>query len=161
VPGPPLGGFAFEPGLINRIKLQVARLTVGPLLRGADALRLYFPDQLDELSPGDFPPAFVFPDLVAVSTIASLPGETTGQDGRYALIIGHPFNRKGVDVLIKAFRLISHRHPDLSLKIVGYCSDLSPYRELAGDNPRIEFLPGQPHQQAMELMAGCTLFVLP
>jgi len=161
VPGPPTGGHAFEAGLINRIKSRVARLYVPLLLRSADALRLYFPNQLDELPPGDYAPAFVFPDLVAVSTIASAPRRETSQDRRYALFLGFPFERKGVDVLIKAFQRISDRHPDLSLKIVGHCPDLSPYRELAADNPRISFLPGQPHEKAMELMAGCTFFVLP
>ena len=161
VPGPPTGGYAFEAGLVNPIKSRVARLYVPRLLRSADALRLYFPNQLDELPPGDYAPAFVFPDLVAVSTIVSGPRRETSQDGRYALFLGFPFERKGVDVLIKAFRRISDRHPDLSLKIVGHCPDLSPYRELAGGNPRIEFLSGQPHEKAMELMAGCTFFVLP
>lgn len=161
VPGPPMGAHAFEGGLRNRIKSRLARLYVPGLLRSADALRLYFPDQLQELPPGNYPPAFVFPDLVAVSIVAAMPAAATGRDGRYALFIGHPFERKGVDVLIKAFQRISHKYPDLSLKVVGYCPDLSPYRELAGDNPRIEFLPGQPHEKAMELMADCTFFVLP
>jgi len=161
IPGPPLGAHAFELGLQNRIKARLARLFVPALLRSADALRLYFPDQLQELPPGKYPPAFVFPDLVAVKTIASMGGREAGKSGRYALFIGHPFERKGVDVLIKAFQLISSKYPDLTLRIVGYCRDLSPYQALAADNPRVEFLPGQPHDKAMELMAGCTLFVLP
>ncbi len=161
VPGPPLGGYAFEAGFLSQIKSRLARLYVPSLLSSADALRLYFPKQLDELPPGDYPPAFVFPDLVAVSTIASLAEGGVARDGSYAMFLGFPFERKGVDVLIKAFQLISDRHPDFSLKIVGYCPDLAPYRELAGDNPRIEFLPGQSHEQAMELMAGCKFFVLP
>ena len=161
IPGPPTGGHAFEPGLVNRIKSRLARFYVPRLLRSADALRLLFPGQIDELPPGDYPPAFVFPDFAAVSTVASPPEGETGRDGRYALFLGHPFSRKGVDVLIKAFQLISSRNPDFSLKVVGYCQDLSPYRELARGNPRIEFLPGQPHEKAMELMAGCTFFVLP
>jgi glycosyltransferase involved in cell wall biosynthesis len=161
VPGPPLGGYAFERGRLNTIKARVARTYVPGLLRGADALRLYYPSQLEELPPAEYAPAFVFPDLVAVSAIASLAGEGGNRDGRYALFMGHPFERKGVDVLLKAFRAIRPRYPDLSLKVVGYCPDLAPYRELAGGDPRIEFLPGQPHEKAMELMAGCTFFVLP
>jgi glycosyltransferase involved in cell wall biosynthesis len=161
IPGPPLGGHAFELGLLNKIKSRVAPLYIPGLLRSADGLRLYFPNQLEELPPGKYPPTFVFPDLVAVSTIASAAAGTTGQDGRYALFLGYPYERKGVDVLIKAFRLLSSKYPDFALKIVGYCPDLAPYRELAGDDPRIEFLPGQPHEKAMELMGNCTFFVLP
>jgi glycosyltransferase involved in cell wall biosynthesis len=81
--------------------------------------------------------------------------------GAYVFFLGHPFNLKGVDVLIKAFRRITDSYPDLSLKVVGYCPDLAPYRALAAGNPRIEFLPGQPHERAMELMAGCAFFALP
>jgi glycosyltransferase involved in cell wall biosynthesis len=161
IPGPPLGGFAYEGGMFNKIKSYVARCYVPRLLRSADALRLYFPTQLEDLRPGCYPRAFVFPNLVPVSVIASSCAAHGGWDGRYGLILGHPFERKGVDVLIKAFQLITERHPDFSLKIVGYCPDLAPYRELAGGNPRIEFLPGQPHDRAMKLLAGCTFFVLP
>jgi glycosyltransferase involved in cell wall biosynthesis len=75
--------------------------------------------------------------------------------------LGHPFDRKGVDLLIKAFNQIANRHPDVSLKIVGFCDDLTPYRELANHSPRVAFLPGVAHQQAMELMDNCTVFVLP
>jgi glycosyltransferase involved in cell wall biosynthesis len=161
IPGLPLGGFDYEPGLLNKIKGRVVRFYVPRLLRGADALRLYFPTQLEGLPPGSYPPAFVFPNLVPVTAIASLIGSQDYRDGRYALLLGHPFERKGVDVLIKAFQLITERHPDFSLKIVGYCPDLAPYLELAGGNSRIEFLPGQPHDRAMRLLAGCTFFVLP
>jgi glycosyltransferase involved in cell wall biosynthesis len=134
---------------------------VPSLLRSADALRLYFPNQLEGLPPGNYPPGFVFPDLVAVSSIAPLVGRVAGSEGRYALFVGFPFERKGVDVLIDAFQRINNKYPDLSLKIVGHCPELSPYRELAGENPRIEFLPGQSHETTMELMANCTFFVLP
>lgn len=161
VPGPPLGAYHFEPGWFNKLKARVARAYVPRLLRSADALRLYFPSQLEELGPGDYAPAFVFPDMIPVSLISAAATEADGRDSGYALFLGHPFERKGVDVLIKAFHRISPRHPDFRLKIVGYCRDLAPYRELAGGDPRIEFLPGQTHEKAMELMAGCTFFVLP
>jgi glycosyltransferase involved in cell wall biosynthesis len=161
LPGSTSRAFMFEPGLLNKIKLQVAQRYVPSLLRSADALRILFPAQLDELPPGHFPPAFVFPDFVPVSTVASLAPRETDGGGRYALFLGHPFNLKGVDVLIKAFHRISPRYPDFTLKIVGYCPDLGPYRELAVGNPRIEFLPGQPHEKAMDLMIHSTFFVLP
>lgn len=161
IPGPPTGAHAFYPGLANRIKSSVAKVYVPWILRRADGLRLLFPGQIDALPRGRYPPAFIFPDFVAVSTVPSLPQGEAGKDGRYALFLGHPFDLKGIDVLIKAFQRISERHPEISLKIVGYCADLAPYRKLAAGNPRIEFLPSQPHERAMELMAGCAFFVLP
>ncbi len=161
IPGPPTGGYAFAPGILNKIKSRVARIYVPWMLKSADALQLLFPDQIDELLPGNYPPTFVFPDFAAVSAVESWAGGGTEQDGRYALFLGHPFERKGVDVLLKAFQLVSPRHTDFSLKIVGYCPDLSPYRKLAEGYPGIEFLPGQSHEKAMELMVNCTFFVLP
>jgi glycosyltransferase involved in cell wall biosynthesis len=162
IPGPPFGGFEYHDGFFDKLKHRVARLYVPRLLRSAHALRLYFPSQLNGLPPGNYPPAFVFPDLVAVSSIESLAAQATaGTEEPYALFMGFPFARKGVDVLIHAFKLISKRYPDLSLKIVGHCPDLAPFQKLAEGNPRINFLPGQPHEKAMELMANCTFFVLP
>jgi glycosyltransferase involved in cell wall biosynthesis len=161
VPGPPTEGFIFEPGLWSKIKLRVARLYVPYLLRRADGLRLYYPTQLDDLGGGGFPPAFVFPDLVPVSVFANPNEAATGDDGHYILFLGFPFKRKGVDILIQSFNQISEKYPDLSLRIVGYCPDLGPYKELAGQNNRISFHPGVPHEQAVELIANCTLFVLP
>jgi glycosyltransferase involved in cell wall biosynthesis len=160
IPGPPTEGFIFERGLLSKIKLHVARMYVPGLLRQAAAVRLYYPGQLEGLK-GSFPPAFVFPDLVPVSVIASMEEVKNNHDGRYILFLGHPFNRKGVDILLEAFNKISPEHPEISLKVVGYCPDLAPYQELAGGNPRISFHPGVPHEQAMALMVNCTFFVLP
>src|SRR5208337_923988 len=131
IPGPPMGGHSFHPGLMNRIKSCVAKVYVPWILRRADGLRLLFPGQIDDLPRGNYPPAFIFPDFAAVSTVPSQPRGDAGKDGCYALFMGQPFERKGVDVLIKAFLLISDRHPEISLKIVGFCRDLAPYRELA------------------------------
>jgi glycosyltransferase involved in cell wall biosynthesis len=161
VPGPTARTYAFQVGFRKWLRARLVPRYIPAMLRSADALRLYFPNQLDELPPGNYPPAFVFPDLVAVSSLAAMPQGRSGQDGRYALFMGFPFQRKGVDVLIKAFHRISSRHADFSLKIVGHCPDIGPYLELAAGNPRISFLPSLPHEQAMELLAGCTFFVLP
>jgi glycosyltransferase involved in cell wall biosynthesis len=161
VPGPPTDGFLFEKGLLSKIKLHVARTYVPSLLRRADGVRLYYPSQLEGLKGGEFPPAFVFPDLVPVSVISSMEEVKNNRDGRYILFLGCPFNRKGVDILLKAFNRISSKHREVSLKVVGYCPDLAPYQELAGGNPRIGFHPGVSHEQAMALMANCTFFVLP
>ena len=161
VPGPPTEGFIFERGLWARFKLHAARMYVPYLLHRAQGLRLYYPSQLEGLDGGKFPPAFVFPDLVPVSLIDSMEEVRKNGDGRYILFLGFPFNRKGVDILIKSFNKISSNHPEVSLKVVGYCPYLEPYKKLAAGNPRISFHPGVPHEQAMALIANCTIFVLP
>jgi glycosyltransferase involved in cell wall biosynthesis len=47
------------------------------------------------------------------------------------------------------------------LRIVGQCHDPTPYRELAGNCPTILIERPVMHGEAMQLMAGCTMFVLP
>ena len=63
--------------------------------------------------------------------------------------------------MIKAFNKISSSHPDISLKVVGHCPDREPYEKLAAGNPRISFQKGVDHEEAMALVANCTVFVLP
>ena len=144
MPGPPTEGFVFDTSLLGRFKLQVARRLAPFLLRRADATRLYYAWQLDSLPGGAFPPAYVFPDFVPVALIPTSLPAGTAPAGRYLLCLGWPFNRKGVDVLIRAFHKIADRHPDVALKVVGYCPDLTPYERLADGNPRIRFQPGCP-----------------
>ncbi len=53
-----------------------------------------------------------------------------------------PFDRKGIDVLIKAFLRISEKHPHATLRIMGYCpeNEFGMYRELAAGSARISFV---------------------
>ncbi len=160
VPGPPTEGFVFDPGRLGWLKLQVARRLVPFALRRADAVRLYYAWQLDGVPGGPFPRAFVFPDFVPVSLIHpdARPGAGAG---RYILLLGFPFSRKGADVLIQAFNKVCDKHPDVELRVVGYCPDRAVYERLAGGNPRVLFEKGVPHEEAMELMSGCSVFALP
>jgi glycosyltransferase involved in cell wall biosynthesis len=104
---------------------------------------------------------FVSPEFVPVSAIARMSNPVDNPTPRYIYFLGHPFDRKGVDLLIEAFNRIADRYPDVSLKIVGFCADLTPYLKLAKHSPRVEFLPGVSHTEAMKLMDNCTVFTLP
>lgn len=79
----------------------------------------------------------------------------------YIFLAGGPYQIKGVDVLIRAFNLISRDFPGVRLKIIGHCANLSPYRELAGNNPAIEFNKGVPYSDIIPQFEGCLFFVLP
>jgi len=166
VPGPPTEGFTYEPGFTSKVKLRVARWLAPFLLRRADATRLYYAWQLDDLPGGPFPPAYVFPDFVLIGGTGAAPAQArapadTASAERFILFLGSPFSRKGVDVLIKAFLRISDRHPDVTLRVIGHCPDRGPYEQMAAGNPRVLFSPGIPNEEAMKLMADCTLFALP
>jgi glycosyltransferase involved in cell wall biosynthesis len=78
--------------------------------------------------------------------------------------MGHPFYRKGVDVLIKAFLKVSDKFPGMKLKIVGHCpneQEKARYVEMAGGNARVEILNPVFYDDAVKLIQDCTFFVLP
>lgn len=78
----------------------------------------------------------------------------------YILTVGFPYQIKGIDVLIRAFNLITDEFPDIRLKIIGHCDDRTPYIELAAGNPAIEFHKGMPYEQVVTQFEQCLLFVL-
>lgn len=83
----------------------------------------------------------------------------TGRCDPYILLVGHPFNIKGVDVLIKAFQRISPAFPELKLKIVGHCHDIRWYQELAEGNPNIVFHEGMPYEKVVSEFENCLFYV--
>lgn len=161
LPAPPIESFRQVPGRMAKVKLKVASWIVPAMIRWADGVWMLYPSQLETLPGHRFPPQFVFPDFVPVSTISELSRSVDNPVPRYIYFLGHPFERKGVDILIKAFHKISAKHADVVLKLVGHCPNLEPYRKLAQDSPRIIFKPGVLHHEAMELMDKCAVFVLP
>jgi glycosyltransferase involved in cell wall biosynthesis len=97
-----------------------------------------------------------FPDFTPVGLVPE-----SGQVGNYFLFVGYPWERKGVDVLIKAWKRLAPSFPGVTLKIVGFCPDLAPWEALRGDETSIEFHRPRPHPEIMKLMANCAGFVLP
>jgi glycosyltransferase involved in cell wall biosynthesis len=77
------------------------------------------------------------------------------------LCVGHPYNIKGVDILIQAFNLIAQDYPDVSLKIIGHCDDRKPYIDLAEGNSRISFHKGMFYNEIVKEFNDCRFFVLP
>jgi glycosyltransferase involved in cell wall biosynthesis len=98
-----------------------------------------------------------FPNIVASEYLRSLKC----YQGDYLLCVGFPFHRKGVDVVIGAFRSICKKHPTIKLKIMGYCPDeeLTWYKQLAGDESRIEFVKPGWIEDVGEQMRGCYALV--
>jgi glycosyltransferase involved in cell wall biosynthesis len=83
--------------------------------------------------------------------------------GNYLLFMGNPWDVKGVDVLIKAYRGISGQFPHHVLRIVGWFPEpgLSYLKQLAGDDPAIQLCRAVKYEEAMTLMAGAYAVVLP
>lgn len=82
------------------------------------------------------------------------------RDG-YVLLVGYPYHIKGVDVLIKAFNLITNDYPGLKLKVIGHCEDRTEYEAMTGGNTNIMFYPGMKYEQIIPEFENCRIFVLP
>jgi glycosyltransferase involved in cell wall biosynthesis len=123
-------------------------------------VRLLYPAQLPAFATRDPAHTSVFHNFVAVGTIEAAP-PAPGAASPYILFLGYPWYLKGVDVLIRAFLRIADRFPGYTLRIVGHCPDRSEFENLRGGCDRIRFERAVPHEQAVRLMEGCSLFVLP
>jgi len=97
----------------------------------------------------DFVPTHVFSD-------------TGNHNGNYLLFVGHPYYRKGVDILIKAFKQIAHFFPETKLFIVGHAwSEKKLYEAMAVGCNTIQFMKPLHYDGIMELFKNCTFCVLP
>lgn len=159
VPGNPRKSFLFDSEVlhtIDKLKIKIGNLLVQFVLNGADHVKLLYPSQLDGYKSPGKSQISIFHDLVPISGF-----KKTEISEKYILFLGYPFFLKGVDILIKAFQLISHEFPDYRLKIVGHCPEKSYYQKLAEGNDRIEFCKPVFYDEAMKLMSRCSLFILP
>ena len=146
-----------EPGQSNAMKV-VMRNLFNLSLRFADAIKVLNADQ-EAFCRQLFPHkrVYPFPNFVATEYFQSL----TSYQGDYLLSVGYPFDLKGMDVLIEAFKQIAKKHQQIKLRIMGYCPDgeFDKYRAIAGDHPRIEFIKPGWMEEVGEQMKGCYALV--
>jgi len=89
---------------------------------------------------------------------------TLNERGDYILFVGSLIPRKGVNVLIEAFSLISHLLPNHRLKIIGDGHEKETLQQLAhrlGVTESIDWLGNLPPADVAEYMRKAKLFVLP
>ena len=142
----------------NVIKNWIMRQVFQASLRLADAVKVLNSDQ-ERFVRDAWPEKRVyrFCDFVADSYFRTLQV----YDGGYLLSVGHPFEPKGVREVILAFRRVVERYPHLRLRIMGHAEkeELRTFAELAGDDPRIEFVPAGWIEDVGEQMRGCFALV--
>jgi glycosyltransferase involved in cell wall biosynthesis len=142
--------------LLDRIKFRYVHWMLPFIVNRAHGVKLLYPAQLDTFRGLKHRERFVaFHDLVPLGNYRPGKGRT-----RYGLFLGHPWHRKGIDVLVKAFDRVSANHPDYTLKIVGLLPEKEKHRDLWAHNPQIEFLPPVMPEKVVDLMAECSFFVL-
>jgi glycosyltransferase involved in cell wall biosynthesis len=142
--------------LVARLKQSYVKRVLPFVLYRADAVKLLYPDQVRPFVGASQPRrVHAFADFVSIGQFKR------AEPSNYFLFIGYPWLLKGVDILIKAFNSISDEFPDWSLKVVGFCPNKQPFIALANGNPRIELCDPVEYPQVIELMAHCSVFVLP
>ncbi|MBZ0155116.1 MAG: glycosyltransferase family 4 protein [Alphaproteobacteria bacterium] len=144
-------------GVVKHIKNAYCRIMIPFILRQASSIKLLNGNQLKAFPvPRPLSTIFIFPNFVPVRHF-----KPAGRSSPYILFLGYPWHLKGVDLLIKAFNKLCAEFPEYSLKVVGYCPDKTEYIKLAGGNKRIELCDPVWHDEVIELLSGCSLFVLP
>lgn len=140
------------------IKNSIYRLSMLFTLHYADAIKLLTVNQVLPLNKRvAVHKIFRFHDYVPTHYFTQIP--TTME--KYVLFVGYPFYRKGVDILIKAFNIISKKHSDFILKLVGHELCFKESIEMANNNPNIQFEPPVFYEEIKKIIAKCYCFILP
>lgn len=102
-------------------------------------------------------PIYCFMGFIQSNFFKNLPSNS----GNYLLSVGHPFDLKGMDLIIRAFLLITDKHPHISLHIMGYCPDeqLKYYKKLAENNAKIKFIKPGWIEDVGKQISGCYCYV--
>lgn len=93
-----------------------------------------------------------------------MPQTLSGKQGTFRLLsVGRLTEKKGMDTLIKAFRRLHKKHPQVSLTIVGDGEERVRLKKMVrkyGLKKQIRFTGALPHGQVREQMAKCDAFVI-
>lgn len=118
----------FKSFLRRKIYVAIAR----QVLKRADGIKLLFDRQID-FCRSSLKKAVIrrFPDFVDID-----PFDVKGEE-KIILVAGFPFYRKGIDILITAFKNLSDKYPDWTLKILGHFPDQELLNKHIDNHPKI------------------------
>jgi glycosyltransferase involved in cell wall biosynthesis len=157
IPGAPENAFRYDaphPGIREAIKRFFADQFLVLVGITADCILLIYPWQLQKYPSLHNKKVAVFPYFVPAHVISPEHSEE-----RYILLAGYPWYTKGVDVMIRAFKLIAAQFPNYKLKLMGYYPDREFLNDLAGGCPQIEFLNPLPNDLALKVIGRCAIYV--
>ena len=117
----------------------------------------------DRLLKKGYPAAKIIQHYIGVDTEKFFPNPEKPQQ-RYILCVGRHTEKKGIDVLLRAFSRIAAKHKDVSLIQVGsgrLTNQLHALTETLRIQDQVHFLGAQSHEQVLNLMQGAEIFALP
>lgn len=141
---------------ITRLKKAIVPPIIGWVLSHAKGVKLLFDRQIEPFSER-VKGAIVrrFPNHVSIGNFSNL------REDKVLLFVGFPFKRKGVDILIAAFKQVAGRHPDWKLKILGWFEDIGELNSAIANHPQIYHHPPVTHREMAEHLGSCAALVLP
>ena len=143
-------------GPLVAIKKRASRLISRFVLSRAKGWHVYFPEQTGEVQLRSDQERFQFTDFTPVSSVPTSPDEQ-----REFLLVGYPWEVKGVDLAIRAFRQAGESLGGWTLRVIGHCPNREPYERLAGGDPRIVFEGATLHLTVLDRIARCGVYLLP
>lgn len=127
------------------------------VLRRADFVKVLYPEQLRGFDPAvlDRPRTWFF-DLIDADTF-----QPRGlRAGKRIVFAGHPFLRKGLDLLLEAWARTRDDFPEWTLSLVGWAIE-APARERGLPTDGVDFVPPQPPVELAKLIETSAGLILP
>lgn len=144
--------------LAKRLKRLIYRLFINLTLSSADTIKVLNNEQRKALGGlSNNKKVFHFHAFVPTNYFMN----TKNGLGKNILFVGHPFYLKGVDVLIKAFNLVSGKYPDFVLKLVGFQLEKEARKYFPNLNGKIKFCLPTFYDKIKEEFLKCYCLVLP
>lgn len=145
-------------GLTARLMKLYSEFCLHITMWSCDRVHLLYPWQLDHYPLLKNTPKSSFVEFVPIQGVPRL----APSDPPFILLVGAPWFRKGVDLLIAAFLRLTSDFPDVRLKILGHFPDRAYLESLAQGCSRIEILPPtRTNAEAHQIIASASIFALP
>lgn len=128
------------------------------VLAKADGVKTLFPGQVDSIVGKRTLTIKSFPNHVEIDRFLPLPLDV---EAPVVLFVGFPFKRKGVDLLIEAFKRAHSRFPQWELRIVGWYPDKRILETHIDSHPNIKVVAPVEYEDMPLVLSQCSIFVLP
>ncbi len=145
-----------EDNIITRVKRRIYQKIMRFVLMKSDGIKLLFNNQIDpfkEITLNKIVKSF--PCYVAVNEFKNI------KENKEVLFVGFPLMLKGVDILIKSFKIIAPKYPDWKLKILGWYPDPEDLYSLISNHPQIFHHEPVPADDMPNHIGSCAILVLP
>ncbi len=140
----------------TKLKKAIYPLIMHFVLKHADGITLLFKGQIDPFKK-------VIQDKIIHNfhSFVSIEDFRNISEDKEILFVGFPFKRKGVDILIEAFKKIAPKYPEWKLKILGWFPNPEELNKAIDGHPQIYHHKPVLHQEMPEHIGSCAILVLP